>query len=153
MLDEDENWEEQEFFFVNDSYEDKDFSDVPDTVKLDEILHRPFFVDQLINELLGVQNDSCLRVRFCRAVTEYLETTNKLEQTNKGKVIVALFIAEGSMFQVKNVPEPISAKLVRGERVRQTLGELKGTILTDLVSIEEVQQAVSKVYREIKSEE
>jgi hypothetical protein len=119
-------------------------------VLLEEVLQSVKATNALINALTTYGQDYCLRLRFCSAVGEYLDTFDRMEQANKGKVIVSLFITEGSIAQIQGIPPGLANKLLRGDRVKRTLAELKTTIIADLAAASEVKQVVGRVHREME---
>jgi hypothetical protein len=130
--------------------EDNGYVGMIHVVLLEEILQSVTATNALIKALSTDGQDYCLRLRFCSAVGEYLDTFDRMEQANKGKVIVSLFIAEGSIAQIQGVPPGLASKLLRGDRVKRTLAELKTTIIANLAAASEVQQVVGRVHREME---
>ncbi len=69
---------------------------------------------KLINDSISLDNQECIKIRFCSAVIEYEKCSNNKEKISKGRKIISLFIHPGSLFEIQNM-----SKI----RVQQLLGQ------------------------------
>ena len=87
---------------------------VTDLSRLDKYLQDRELRDEIVNQLLSSHSaDGSTKVRFVTAVNDYQHTKNENEKKLKAMNIVALFIQEGSKFQIQGIPRVYEKDMVK----------------------------------------
>ena len=71
---------------------------------LEKLLESASARAKLCIEVLSADTMLSRKARFCGAVQEYKKIKDKLEKKSKARKIVSMFIQNGSLFQIDNLP-------------------------------------------------
>lgn len=108
--------------------------------QLRSILRQPKLLQQLIGRSMALHADMCMRLRFCSAVNEYQSTVDPAVKLAKARKIVAMFVQNGSMFQLDNLPRDLQNRQVW--RSYHDLDALKNGYEYELISNERISAAI-----------
>ncbi len=98
-------------------------------------------INNIINNILHIKGDYCVKLRFCQAVSSFERENDHNEKKNKSTKIVSIFIIGGDMFKITSFTKKRIGMILRNHK---NLILAKEDIIQEIEQCEDIMRIIEK---------